>query len=126
MVQQNKVFVAVQGDQPVVFEALSILAGRGVATAISPETPSQLPQGCILLTGSNLPTRFPSSHVRVLGQVVYVRLNPNKRERNPQGFRIAIEEMAIRLGVLARPTPQKESRPPRYLRAGRRTEFSLT
>ena len=113
MVQQ-KMFVVVQGDQPVAFEALHILAQRGAETAVLSELPSKLLDGHILLTGNNLPTRFPSAHLRMRGQVVYVRVNAGKRERNPGCFEVAVVEMAIRLGAMVRASSPKRHRERRY------------
>lgn len=95
------VFVG-QNDDEVALEALEILKQKGVQVAQVSLLPDELPQEWIVLTGKNLPRRFPSGHVRIKKdeQTVFLRSNQERRAKNPVGFETAVVGIAIEFGAL--------------------------
>jgi len=81
-------------------EALDLLREAGAQTKVVWIAVESAPSNRIVLTGQRKPQRFPNAHLRTEGNTVFVRRHPHK---DREGFRIAVLDMAVRLGAVYLP-----------------------
>ena len=103
-------FVARETDA-VALEALEILKQKGVRVNQVSSLPDDLPKEWVVLIGEGFSGHFPSGHLRIKKdeQRVFVRVNAPRRIKNPDGFEIAVVNMAIVFKALPRIEPRKKS-----------------
>lgn len=96
------VFVG-QSDDTIAIEALEILQRKGVQVAQVSAFSDELPKEWVILTGKNLPRRFPNGHLRIAKdqQTIFLKANQGRRAKNPDGFETAVVRMAIEFGALS-------------------------
>ena len=121
MVQDTRKVVVVADDDPLACQAARILADKG-GEGVNILTVGQLPEhpddDHVMFTSRERPfIRFPGAHVTYDGDgTVFVRKNPTKDRRNPEGFTTAVLDMGRRLGILSPLPPKARRSRPRVLR----------